>query len=499
MNIVELLYAKAREIPDAPAVLTAEGTLSFAELAQAIRWTAGSFSRAGLASGDRVALHASSSPRHLVSALALAHIGASHFAFQDHDPPERRREIAQRLGVVATVAGGFANDATGAPRIEPPPWRLGEIKQLIAAEVDIARGDDAPWLLSATSGTTGAPKLLSLSHAKASARTIGRTHGFPTGPGRRNLCLTHIAFNGAKQILLAHLLSGSCLVFADGLTGPEALVEFVDTRRINFIAGVPIRAVELLRLSREGELLLPGVDAFQISSTLIPESLRIQIRDRLTPNLYVAYGMGEVGMVACAPPALLASDEPGAVGKPAPGVGVEVVDDQGVVVPNGTAGRLRVRSNGTCDGYLDDPKETARSFRDGWFTTGDRVELTPHGTLIHHGRADDVIILDGLNISPAEIENVLLKHPAVTDAVALAIPSNARGNLPVAAVVLGSAVANNELMSHCRSLLGARSPVAIKPIRELPRNTAGKVRRQDLTKTMLEHLLKRSRQDARQT
>ena len=142
MNIVELLYAKAREIPDAPAVLTAEGTLSFAELAQAIRWTAGSFSRAGLASGDRVALHASSSPRHLVSALALAHIGASHFAFQDHDPPERRREIAQRLGVV-----GFANDATGAPRIEPPPWRLGEIKQLIAAEVDIARGDDAPWLL----------------------------------------------------------------------------------------------------------------------------------------------------------------------------------------------------------------------------------------------------------------------------------------------------------------------------------------------------------------
>ena len=114
-------------------------------------------------------------------------------------------------------------------------------------------------------------------------------------------------------------------------------------------------------------------------------------------------------------PALLASDEPGSVGKAVPGVGVEVIDDDGVAVPSGTAGRLRVRSNGMCDGYLDDPGETARSFRDGWFVTGDRVELTPRGTLIHHGRADELIIYDGVNIYPAEIENVLMKHPAVTD------------------------------------------------------------------------------------
>ena len=497
MNIIDLLRARACEIPDAPAVLTPEGILSFGALERAVRWTAESFRKAGLAPGDHVAVAVPESVSHLVASLALAHIGVGHLALHDSDPPERQRELVRRLGIVATIADCTASKSNEGARIDPPPARLAELKCLTPPEIDIARGQDWPWHLMATSGTTGEPKVMSLSHARSIARLAGRTHGLPIGPGFSSMSLTHIAFTGAKQILLAHLLSGSCLAFTGPLTEAEALADVLKSWRINFVAGAPIWAMQLLDIAREGEFLLPGVDAFQVSSTVVPESLRHNIRQRLTPNLHIAYGSNEVGMIATAPPALLDSDASGTVGKPAPGKAVDVVDEQGRVLPIGSAGRLRVKSAGLAEGYFDDPRETARSFRDGWFITDDRVERTPGGTLIHHGRADDMIVYDGVNIYPAEIENVLLRHAAVREAVAVPMQLRVRGHVPVAAVVLGAAATENELMAHCRSRLGIRSPVAIQRIPKFPRNARGKVKRQDLAKSIREAILANTRQSAR--
>ena len=242
--------------------------------------------------------------------------------------------------------------------------------------------------------------------------------------------------------------------------------------------------MELLAIAREGQLLLPGVDALQISSTLVPETLRAKIRDRLTPNLCIAYGISEIGFVTFATPAQLAADAPGSVGSLGPGVETRVVDSAGAVTASGGNGRLFLRAPGMIDSYLDNPEETARSFRDGWFDTGDHVEWTPGGTLIHHGRADDVMIFDGMNIYPAEIEKALLEHPAVTDAVALRVRLKSRGDIPVAAVVLGSAATSHDLMVHCKSVLGGRAPMVVKQVDAFPRNAAGKVRRQALAKAI---------------
>jgi acyl-CoA synthetase (AMP-forming)/AMP-acid ligase II len=112
---------------------------------------------------------------------------------------------------------------------------------------------------------------------------------------------------------------------------------------------------------------------------------------------------------------------------------VVVVGEEGAALPSGQVGRLRLKSAGMSEGYIGSPEETARDFKDGWFLSSDLTSFTEAGELVHHGHADDLMIFDGINIFPTEIENVLLHYPAVTEAAAFPIPSPVRGDIPAAA------------------------------------------------------------------
>ena len=200
---------------------------------------------------------------------------------------------------------------------------------------------------------------------------------------------------------------------------------------------------------------------------------------RLTPNLYIGYGSSESGVISVARPESVRSI-PGVVGNVVPGMEVQIIDDDGQPLPPGSVGKVRLRSSGMVSGYVNDAAETARIFRDGWLYPGDLAEYTPAGELIHHGRADDVMILDGINISPAAIENTLLQHPAVAEAAAFPIPSVQRGDLPIAAVATKSRASRDELLSHCRAHLGTHAPIGLMIVPKLPRNAEGKVRKEEL-------------------
>ncbi len=257
------------------------------------------------------------------------------------------------------------------------------------------------------------------------------------------------------------------------------MLEFTRKYRINFIFGVPTHAQVLINLSKEGERLLPDLKAFHTGTTMIPEPLRQQIQEYLTPNLHIAYGTSENGILTVAPPVLIGKI-PGVVGYMIPDATVEVIDDDDNPLPSGHVGKLRIKSAGMIDGYLDDPEETARAFGDGWFYPGDLGELTPDGALIHYGRADDMMIFNGMNIYPAEIENALLQHPAIHETAAFAIGHPVSGDLPVAAIVTKAPVSDDALRVHCQVWLGAKSPSHFMRVRELPRNALGKVLKRQL-------------------
>ncbi len=211
-----------------------------------------------------------------------------------------------------------------------------------------------------------------------------------------------------------------------------------------------------------------------MSSTVVPEALRARIRERFTPNLYISYGTNETGTVTLAGPELVGA-VPGIVGHLIPGMEAEIIDGAGNRLDPGEEGRLRVRSAGMVTGYLNDGEATARAFLDGCFDTGDLAVFTDGGALIHKGRADDMMIYDGINIYPGEIENALLNHLVVAEVAAFSLRSSELGDIPFAAVVIKSQASEEDLISHCRSWLGAHAPAGIMIVPKLPRNAVGKV------------------------
>jgi acyl-coenzyme A synthetase/AMP-(fatty) acid ligase len=468
VNVTDGLFRRAQETPDAPAVLTPRSSLTYGELVKSVSFGAARFKRDGLAPGDIVALALSSQLEHLVASLGLARLGVGQISLHPSDSPALRRELERRLGIATTITSVPMESRALPARHPDTPFAASEDGRL-------------PFLVKRTSGTTvDAPKLAVLTHGMAHPWLYDFDDGLPEGAGHRFLSLIPVSFTGAVHAVLRCLSLGGCLALPDGITGYRALVRFIIRHRIDFLAGGPVHAAGLLKLANDGgKRLLPQVKAFRVSTTLIPEPVRKAIRERLTPNLFIFYGTTEVGALTLAAPDLVAR-VPGVVGFPVRGVEIQVVDADGRPQPAGRPGLVRARSAGMIREYLGDPAETARVFRDGWFHSSDLAEFTPEGALIHHGRADDLMIFDGINIHPAEIESALLKHPAVAEAAAFSIKSLARGDVPHVAVVLKGKANSRELLAHCRSWLGARSPSGVMKVRELPRNAAGKVVRREL-------------------
>ncbi|MDP6174527.1 MAG: AMP-binding protein, partial [Rhodospirillales bacterium] len=152
-------------MPDAPAVLTAEVTLSHGQLDRAVSWTANSFKDAGLAPGDRVGVHSRTQVQHLITFLALARLGVGQIAFHPSDPPRYQRRLAERLGFRGMVSDGSGRMAEHYSLIQPPPAEIGDYQEFEPTESAPASDGELPFLFVVTSGTTGIPKLGVLSHA----------------------------------------------------------------------------------------------------------------------------------------------------------------------------------------------------------------------------------------------------------------------------------------------------------------------------------------------
>ena len=268
---------------------------------------------------------------------------------------------------------------------------------------------------------------------------------------------------------------GGCVVFPDGLK-LESVLDFIRRARVTRIKCAPVHLHWLCGLEGE-EMLLPDLRVLEVGGSTVTGKLRDRVRQRISRNLYVRYSTTEVGVVTVAPPEVTVSDT---VGAALPGVHLQIVDAADQPLPRGEVGLIRVRAPGTAEGYYDDAEATAKAFRDGWFYPGDLGMLTDEEQLIFKGRADDMMIFDGINIYPAEIEAVLATHEAVGEAAAFALKSEIHQDVPVAAVTLRVLVAEADLLAFCRARLGARAPQRVIVVEVFPRNPAGKILKREL-------------------
>jgi acyl-coenzyme A synthetase/AMP-(fatty) acid ligase len=419
--------------------------------------------------------------------MALARLGAGQLVFHDSDSRMIRHELTTRVGLVAVVADKVEGTVDEVPRVEPPPGDRDELIRRGGAPFEPVRDGSLVFLHQRTSGTTGIPKIAPLSHRAGAFRLLPQPIDFP---GMRVGSLIPISFDAAKHNLVRSLLMGECIVLAEKLK-PEEAGEFVARHGINFLNGTPINADQLLKAAPSKGLLFPSLKVFRLGTAAMTAPLREAIIGRVTPNIYVFYGMTEIGSVSLASPQDTA-ETPNCVGRPVPGVEIEIRDETGALVSDGEVGHVRVKSPGMIDGYLNADEENAEAFRDGWYHSGDLCAMNPDGMLIHHGRADEMMIFDGINIHPSEIEAVLLRHPAIAETSVFGYESGAHGDVPIAAVVLKHEVSKKELAAHCKKWLGSRTVRGLIAVPALPRTSTGKVVKRELVEIWRREIAKQN-------
>jgi acyl-CoA synthetase (AMP-forming)/AMP-acid ligase II len=208
-----------------------------------------------------------------------------------------------------------------------------------------------------------------------------------------------------------------------------------------------------------------------------------QLESRFGAPVLEAYGMTEASHQMASNPLPPAERKPGTVGKQT-GIRIGVMDDKGRLLPSGDRGEVVIQGPTVLDGYANNPEANAKSFTDGWFRTGDQGLLDADGYLSLVGRLKEMINRGGEKIAPREIDEVLLQHPAVSEAVAFGSPHPAWGEEVAAAVVLKGSATEKELLAFARERLADHKvPKKLYLVEQIPRTATGKIQRRAVAET----------------
>ncbi len=475
--------------PAAPAlVLPDEGiAVSYGELRDRIESLAGALAGLGVERGDRVCLAFGNGVELLELVLASAALGAAsaplnpaytgeEFAFylNDLDPrllllPEGGLEAARAAAAESVRVVDVRAGAGGAALQE----------RAASARFTPGSPDDVALLLH-TSGTTGRPKQVPLlqQNLVASGRSMMRHYRLtPRDVSYVAMPLFHI--HGLVASTFAALLGGGSVV-VPGRVAPGRFREQLERHRVTWFSAGPTLHHMLLERQR-GPASGLSLRFTRSCSSALSEDLLARAEAAYGVPMLEAYGMTEASHEMTANPLPPGERKPGSVGVPT-GAAIRIVDGTWTQLPDGTAGEVVVRGPGLTPGYLADEAANAAAFRDGWFRTGDQGVLED-GYLRLVGRLKELIIRGGENISPGEIEDVLKRHPAVTDAAVFGVPDEKYGEVVAAAVSLHGEISERELVDHCRTYLTpVKLPQVVHILDEIPRTPTGKLQRRRIAR-----------------
>ncbi len=335
-------------------------------------------------------------------------------------------------------------------------------------------------LLMYTSGTTGKPKGVMLTQANlaANARAIAGEHGL--GADDRVLAvlpLYHI--NAFAVTMLAPLASGGSLAIAPRFSAARFWTQAIE-RRCTWLNVVPTIVSYLLEAAAPARSATARIRFCRSASAALPPEHLRAFEDKFGIGLIETMGLTETVAPSFSNPLDPSRRKLGSVGR-ASGCEARVLDAALQPVPDGTTGEIAIRGPNVMRGYYKNPEATATAFTpDGWLRTGDLGHRDADGFFFVTGRIKELIIKGGENIAPREIDEALLKHPAVLDAAAVGIPDRHYGQEILAGIVLreGCACSEDELRDFCIAELGrSKTPKVFRFVSELPRGPSGKVQR----------------------
>jgi acyl-CoA synthetase (AMP-forming)/AMP-acid ligase II len=469
------------------AVIAPEDNLkiTYAELKRQVREVAESLAALGVGRGDRVGMALPNGLPIIVTFLAAAEAGTA----APLNPAYREEEFK------------FYLDDTNAKLLLVPPDGADEARKAAGSTVPVAGvamvngrvtvigvSDrtsvvppvaEEPALILHTSGSTGRPKRVPLAHANLciSAANVARTYAL--GPTDVSLCvmpLFHV--HGLVASTLATLSTGGTVVVPAKFT-PLSFWRIARDYGATWYSAVP--TIHQLLLARADRAARPaGAERLRFirscSASLLPQVMH-DLEAAFGAPVLEAYGMTEAAHQMASNPLPPAGRKPGSVGA-GTGVHISIMDDTGRHLPVGDRGEVVIKGPNVITGYESNPEANATSFVDGWFRTGDQGVLDGDGYLTLVGRLKELINRGGEKISPREIDEVLLAHPAVAEAVCFGVPHPTWGEEVAAAVVLREATSESDLMAFCKDRLADfKRPKQIYVTETIPRTATGKIQR----------------------
>lgn len=428
----------------------------------------------GIRAGDHVGIALKDGPEHLEFLFGMARLGAVFVPIDCRwTPGEKERVCAYFHAKLLLLNPGDSRNG-GIEAIEVSDnWNPADAApQLSAMPRPDANG--LPLAIYLSSGTTGRPKGPLLTHANLHSRFLIYRNSLRLNEQDRFACVTPLYFSASRGFAMCILHTGGTIVLLPPPMPARELIDAINESGCTSASFVPTLIRRMLGQHDGKGLCLPDLRTLISTGAVLNPQEREEALRCLSPNLFTFYGSSEGGGVAVLEPGHPMSKAASA-GAILQGTDVRIVDASFEDVAPGEIGRICYRSAATASGFYNDPEETARTFRDGWFLPGDLGRIDTDGFVWITGREKDMIIRGGANVYPEEIESVLRAHPDVADAAVVGAPSREFGEEIVAYVSLWRSVTDSELIDWCGKELAAyKLPRRIHRLAELPKTAVGK-------------------------
>ena len=482
MNVAHNLRHGRLFFTDRAAILFEGRTLTYRELDETSNRVANALTGLGIHRGDRVAIYLPNIPEFAIVYYGILKVGAIAVSInaifkQDEVDFILNDSGSRLLFTTSDLAAQLERiECSALERVITVDRSLADLVAKGSAQARVAEMEATdPALLLYTSGTTGFPKGATLSHGNVVSNTWSVVHHAGYRPEDRLvlfLPLFHVF--GQNFVMNACFLAGSTLVLHRRFV-PDAVLGSIASDQVSMFFGVPSIYVSLLNLELKLDQLVSIRYWFSAAATM-PQEISRRWTERFGRPIYEGYGLTETS-----PFAAYNHDfrhKFGSVGTPVENFEIRIVDDSDKEVSTGSLGEIAIKGPGVMLGYWGRPADTALAIHDGWFHSGDIGSIDDEGYVFIVDRVKDMINRSGFKIWPAEVEQLLYRHPAVKEVAVYAVPDAEVGEAVAAAIVLrdGAQASAQEITEYCRARAAAyKAPSRVDFVAELPKNPTGKI------------------------
>lgn len=459
--------------------------VTYSQLQEQVRNYRNYFYMSGIRAGDNVGLFSRNSVEFVYSYMAIVSLGAvvvpinfqltaREIAYIVKDAQMKQLISMERLAIDSELEHqGYMQEVS--------QHILPEIKQVLeqktlpnAPAIDNDFDENNPCVVIYTSGTTGSPKGAVLTHKNLISNASAFKKVLPVTAADNVLCVLPLYHCFAWTCtILNSLLCGASITILEAFA-PKETIAVIKEYGVTVIYGVPPMYNYFIRVGNPEDL--AGVKIFISGGASLPEKVAQQFADKYGTKIIEGYGLSEASPVVTLNP--VQKPKYCSIGKALPGLEVKVVDSKGEVLPPGVVGEIAVRGPSVMQGYFNLPDESARTLKDGWLHTGDLAYQDTEGYFFVVDRLKDLIISNGENIYPREIEELLYAYPGIIEASVIGVADELRGQVARAYIVLAEGHSFNKkaVREYLQNNIAAyKLPRDFIIVDALPKNQTGKI------------------------